>query len=230
MVCRENPASSIAIALARSGSWLDDAQVQSIVHQLRHEFSGSQPPAGWNRATFLARELDRAETAITINPNFRRDRRAGLLRRLQRARQESDGLPGEHSLGDDAPTRWCRRGTGRPRRPARRDRWAAGHESPGSTSAIPGAPRAGASRPTSQGYRRRTPRSRGDPVRPGDQACAPHPERRGSGPASGTARAAVDPTYRRHVWDRQRHPHRPVQPVGSRSRSDAGMAASPPTA
>ena len=93
MVCRENPASSIAIALARSGSWLDDAQVQSIVHQLRHEFSGSQPPTGWNRATYLARELDRAENAIIINPNFRRDRRAGLLRRLERARQESDGLP-----------------------------------------------------------------------------------------------------------------------------------------
>ncbi len=92
MVCRENPASSIAIALARSGSWLDDAQVQSIVHQLRHEFSGHQPPVGWDRDAYLVRELDRASNDIDRNPNFRRDRRAGLRRRLDRARQETGGL------------------------------------------------------------------------------------------------------------------------------------------
>src|SRR6187551_2239647 len=92
MVCRENPASSIAIALARSGSWLDDAQVQSIVHRLRHEFSDHQPPAGWDRDMYLSRELDRAVTAIDRNPNFRRDRRAGLQRRLARAREQTGGL------------------------------------------------------------------------------------------------------------------------------------------
>ncbi len=92
MVCRQNAASSVAIALARSGSWLDDAQVQSIVHRLRHEFSSSQPPAGWNRATSLNRELDRAQHAITTNPNFRPQRRAGLQARLDRARTVNDGL------------------------------------------------------------------------------------------------------------------------------------------
>ena len=92
MVCRQNAASSVAIALARSGSWLDDAQVQSIVHRLRHEFSSSQPPAGWNRATSLDRELDRAQHAITTNPNFRPQRRAGLQARLDRARTVNDGL------------------------------------------------------------------------------------------------------------------------------------------
>lgn len=92
MVCRENPASSIAIALARSGSWLDDAQVQSVVHQLRHEFSGHQPPNGWDRDDYLARELRRSEQNIDTNPNFRPDRRAGLRRRLARAHEQTGGL------------------------------------------------------------------------------------------------------------------------------------------
>lgn len=92
MVCRQNAASSVAIALARSGSWLDDAQVQSIVHRLRHEFSGSQPPPGWNRPAYLDRELQRAQHAITTNPNFRPQRRAGLQARLDRARGDNDGL------------------------------------------------------------------------------------------------------------------------------------------
>ena len=93
MVCRTNAASSVAIALARAGSWLDDAQVQSIVHRLRHEYSGSQPPPGWNRAEYLSRELQRAENAIETNSNFRPQRRAGLRARLARAREVDDGLP-----------------------------------------------------------------------------------------------------------------------------------------
>lgn len=93
MVCRQNAASSVAIALARAGSWLDDAQVQSIVHRLRHEYSGSQPPAGWDRTAYLTRELQRAENTIEVNPNFRPQRRAGLRARLARAREDNDGLP-----------------------------------------------------------------------------------------------------------------------------------------
>lgn len=92
MVCRQNAASSVAIALARSGSWLDDAQVQSIVHRLRHEFSSSQPPLGWSRSTSLHLALDRAQHTLTTNPNFRPQRRAGLQARLDRARTDSDGL------------------------------------------------------------------------------------------------------------------------------------------
>lgn len=92
MVCRENPASSVAIALARGGSWLDDAQVQSIVHQLRHEFDGHAPPPGWDRATFLSQELGRARHHIEANPNFRPDRRAGLRNRLGRAHEQTGGL------------------------------------------------------------------------------------------------------------------------------------------
>jgi hypothetical protein len=92
MVCRENPASSIAIALARAGSWLDDAQVQSIVHQLRHEFDGHAPPPGWDRATFVNQELERARHHIEANPNFRPDRRAGLRNRLSRAHEQTGNL------------------------------------------------------------------------------------------------------------------------------------------
>src|SRR4051794_19064145 len=92
MVCRENPTSSIAIALARTGTWLDDAQVQSIVHRLRHEYASDQPPPGYDRDTFLMRQLDRSETDIEHNPVFRSERRAGLRNRLVRAREQTLGL------------------------------------------------------------------------------------------------------------------------------------------
>src|SRR4051794_38103677 len=92
MVCRENPASSIAIGLARSGSWLDDAQMQSVVHHLRHEFSDHQPPPGWNRDAYIARELARWDHDIAINPTLRRERRAGLRNRLARAQEQTGSL------------------------------------------------------------------------------------------------------------------------------------------
>ena len=94
MVCRQNAASSIAIALARSGSWLDDAQVQSIVHRLRHEFSGSQPPAGLEpRHLPRPRTRPGSSTPSPSTPTSVRDRRAGLLRRLDRARTGATGCP-----------------------------------------------------------------------------------------------------------------------------------------
>ena len=92
MVCRENPTSSIAIALARTGTWLDDSQVQSIVHRLRHEYASDQPPPGYDRDTFLIRQLDRSDADIENNPVFRSERRAGLRNRLARAREETVGL------------------------------------------------------------------------------------------------------------------------------------------
>ena len=52
MVCRHHAASSVAIPLARSGGWLDDADVHSIVHRLGHEDGGRPPPlAGTGSAT-----------------------------------------------------------------------------------------------------------------------------------------------------------------------------------
>ncbi len=92
MVCRTNPASSVIMALARDGSWLDDAQVQSIVHRLRHEYSQHSVPQGWDRDEVASRELDRAERAISLNPNLRPQRRAGLRARVARARSETGGL------------------------------------------------------------------------------------------------------------------------------------------
>ena len=44
------------------------------------------------REISLQRELERAQHAITINPNFRPQRRAGLQARLDRARTVNDGL------------------------------------------------------------------------------------------------------------------------------------------
>lgn len=92
MVCRENPTSSIAIALARTGTWLDDAQVQSIVHRLRHEYAPDQPPRGYDRDIFLLRQLERSEADIENNPVFRPERRTGLRNRLARAREQTLGL------------------------------------------------------------------------------------------------------------------------------------------
>ena len=56
MVCRHHAASSVAIALARSGGWLDDAQVHSIVHWLRHEDGDRPAAAGWNRTGYPKRD------------------------------------------------------------------------------------------------------------------------------------------------------------------------------
>lgn len=92
MVCRTNPASSVFMALARDGSWLDDAQVQSIVHRLRHEYSHHNTPHGWDRSAVASAQLDRAEQEINLNPNLRPQRRAGLRARVTRARTETDGL------------------------------------------------------------------------------------------------------------------------------------------
>lgn len=92
MVCRENPASSIAIGLARTGTWMDDAQVQSIVHRLRHEFNGHAPPPSYRRDEFVAAALDRSERSIDANPNLGRERRQGLRNRLARAREQTGGL------------------------------------------------------------------------------------------------------------------------------------------
>lgn len=92
MVCRENPASAIAIALARAGTWMDDAQVQSIVHRLRHEYDEHSPPGSFDRGGFVSAALTRAAHDIEVNPNFRPQRRAGLRQRLERARDQTGGL------------------------------------------------------------------------------------------------------------------------------------------
>lgn len=91
MVCRSNPASSVVIALARNDTWLDDAQVQSIFHRLRHDpiSANIRPP---QRGEMVARVFRRAGTQIESDPTLRPQRRAGLQRRLEDSRSQTDGL------------------------------------------------------------------------------------------------------------------------------------------
>ena len=42
MVCRSTPGMSVPMGLANIDSGLDDDQIQSLVHQLRHEYAGHQ--------------------------------------------------------------------------------------------------------------------------------------------------------------------------------------------
>jgi hypothetical protein len=95
VVCRTNPASSVVIALARNATWLDDAQVQSVFHRLRHD----PPPglrqgaaAGWDRDTMIDRVFTRAEQEIDTNPTLRPQRRQGLRSRLSQSRSSTGML------------------------------------------------------------------------------------------------------------------------------------------
>lgn len=93
-MCRSNPASSVVIALARNGTWLDDAQVQSIFHRLRHDHDPINRP-GESRELMVDRVFARAGNQITRDPAMRPQRRAGLQNRLDSSRTQTDGL------GDD---------------------------------------------------------------------------------------------------------------------------------
>ena len=51
MVCRSTPGMSVPMGLANIDSGLDDDQIQSLVHQLRHEYAeghhhGAEPEGG----------------------------------------------------------------------------------------------------------------------------------------------------------------------------------------
>lgn len=94
MVCRSNPASSVVIALARNATWLDDAQVQSVFHRLRHDHDPINRP-GESRDDMVARVFARANSQITRDPALRPQRRAGLLNRLESSRSQTE------PLGDD---------------------------------------------------------------------------------------------------------------------------------
>ncbi len=98
MVCRSNPASSVVIALARDGTWLDDAQVQSVFHRLRHDPVGdgtamTRP----GRQLVVLNVFARARDQIEHNPALRPQRRQGLRERLERSRSQTDQL-GEDTL------------------------------------------------------------------------------------------------------------------------------------
>lgn len=96
VVCRTNPASSVVIALARNATWMDDAQVQSIFHRLRHDPPPGLregPAGGWDRDTMVQRIFSRAEAEIDANPTLRPRRRQGLRTRLAESRDSAGSMP-----------------------------------------------------------------------------------------------------------------------------------------
>jgi hypothetical protein len=89
---------SVPMGLANIDSGLVDDQIQSLVHQLRHEYADShhhpgapddgqqpgstgEPHAAWDRFRTAT------ATRITGHPDLRPQRRAGLLRRINQADQ-----------------------------------------------------------------------------------------------------------------------------------------------
>lgn len=93
MVCRENPAGSIAIALTRRQTWLDDSQLQSIFHRLSHEHHADAPPASYDRQVLSGRALLQHRTAITSDPVLGAQQRQSLLRRLEAAERAGEDCP-----------------------------------------------------------------------------------------------------------------------------------------
>lgn len=95
MVCRSVPGASVPIALARVDSDLDDPQVQSLMHQLRHEC----PPGYASRAALQADTVDDDEglrrnwagirgemsTAVRLHPVVGGGRALGMAEKLRGA-------------------------------------------------------------------------------------------------------------------------------------------------
>lgn len=95
MVCRSVPGTSVPMGLAKIETSLDDAQIQSLMHQLRHECD----PTFGRRAALTAGTVDEEEglrqrwrrTCATLNAAIRQSsdlrpqRRAGLHARLDSA-------------------------------------------------------------------------------------------------------------------------------------------------
>ena len=94
MSCRSTPGMSVPMGLARIDSGLEDDQVQSLIHQLRHEYNaahdqhspqqnhGSEPVDLTERWQALRTHL---EAAVAAHSRLRPQRRAGLIRRTRDA-------------------------------------------------------------------------------------------------------------------------------------------------
>ena len=94
MSCRSTPGMSVPMGLARIDSGLEDDQVQSLIHQLRHEYNGAhdQHPSQQNHGSEPVDLTERwqalrthLEAAVAAHPRLRPQRRAGLIRRTRDA-------------------------------------------------------------------------------------------------------------------------------------------------
>lgn len=93
MSCRSTPGMSVPIALAHRDSGLDDDQVQSLLHQIRHEFAETHPAAEVGDQTHTAEATrerwnefrERMVSHVNGDPTLRPQRRAGMIQRLTQA-------------------------------------------------------------------------------------------------------------------------------------------------
>ncbi len=99
MSCRSTPGMSVPMGLARIDSGLEDDQVQSLIHQLRHEYNdahGQEPDAQRDHAAqaVIAERWQTLRTsleaAVLAHPHLRPQRRAGLVRRTREAVTPTD--------------------------------------------------------------------------------------------------------------------------------------------
>ena len=87
MVCRSVPGASVLLGLAKVESGLDDAQVQSLLHQLRHEYSQeSLHDVGAEDRGVALQQWERFQRGVRYeverHPRLRPQRREGMLARL----------------------------------------------------------------------------------------------------------------------------------------------------
>lgn len=89
MVCRETRLGSLTIALAKVESGLDDVQVQSLMHRLRHEHAGA---GGDSRIRFSDQQavVDGLAAAISTHPRLSARRRTTLLGKLGDVHSHTD--------------------------------------------------------------------------------------------------------------------------------------------
>lgn len=100
MVCRATPGMNVPMGLAHLDSGLDDDQVQSLMHRLRHEWAEQHPPEGGHQSRpgggiaapagdveHWTRFRDRLIAEVNRRPTLRLQRRAGMVARLEAADQ-----------------------------------------------------------------------------------------------------------------------------------------------
>ncbi|MGI8416840.1 MAG: amidoligase family protein [Nakamurella sp.] len=92
MSCRSTPGMNVPMGLARIDSGLEDDQIQSLIHQLRHEYVGAhthgsgESPHGADTTNDTGEQWrtlrNQLESSVNTHPGLRPQRRAGLLRRI----------------------------------------------------------------------------------------------------------------------------------------------------
>lgn len=87
MVCRATPGSSVPLGLAKIESGLDDAQVQSLIHQLRHECPDEEPASREVEQQEWDTQRRQLERVTHNHEQLRPQRRDGMLAKLDAAQQ-----------------------------------------------------------------------------------------------------------------------------------------------